>query len=298
MSKDMRAGGEKAPPENKARSSVRAPARVDYAALISGGVKRASLDASPQAVVVPEENVRSDQLQEGGGGEASALVLTIEGDKAGQVGTAGVHPASDVAAEEQVKTVSRHEGGAAEPQGMMLEIAPGVVVRFADKKSAEAWTSAQALKTAVAEQTELKLKRQNELEERQRAAVQEQALLQAQDALNKAEQDAAAFRAEAEAELKRIHQAKVQVDFERDEAKRALALLEARAEQIENENVEVRQVLAVAEAQALETAMIIVGKEDANELLAKALMEKDDAISALALKEVLAREQAAAESER
>lgn len=299
MSKDMRAGGgEKAPPENKARSSVRAPARVDYAALISGGVKRASLDASPQAVVVPEENVRSDQLQEGGGGEASALVPTIEGDKAGQVGTAGVHPASDVAAEEQVKTVSRPEGGAAEPQGMMLEIAPGVVVRFADKKSAEAWTSAQALKTAVAEQTELKLKRQKELEERQRAAVQEQALLQAQDALNKAEQDAAAFRAEAEAELKRIHQAKVQVDFERDEAKRALALLEARAEQIENENVEVRQVLAVAEAQALETAMIIVGKEDANELLAKALMEKDDAISALALKEVLAREQAAADSER
>ena len=38
-----------------------------------------------------------------------------------------------------------------------LEIAPGVVVRFADKKSAEAWTSAQALKAAMSEQMELKL---------------------------------------------------------------------------------------------------------------------------------------------
>ncbi len=156
-------GGEKAPPETKARSSVRAPARVDYAALISGGVKRTSLDAqgtSPQAAVGPEGNVGSVQLQEGGGGEALASVPTIEGSKAGQVGPAGVHPAPDVAAERQgeaVETVSRQEGGAAESQDLTLEIAPGVVVRFADKKSAEAWTSAQALKAAMSEQMELKL---------------------------------------------------------------------------------------------------------------------------------------------
>ena len=295
-------GGERVPPESKARSSARAPGRVDYAALISGGVRRTSTEApgrSPQAVVEPEGKVGGEQLQEDEGVDV-LVPAPIEESKEGQVGPAGVHPAPDVAAERQegVETVSRQEGGAAESQGLTLEIAPGVIVRFADKKGAEAWILAQTLKAQKSEQMEVKLvedkrmekeraerlKRKNELDERQRAAVQEEALLTAQDALMKAEQDAVALTAKADAELARILKAKVQGDFERDEARRALALLEAKAEKILNENVEVRQVLAVAEVRALEAATILI--------------EKDEAIKALTLKEAEAREYVEAESER